>query len=146
LADLFEAKIINVTIARSAPEVYAFAADPANLVKWATGLGSMIEMVAGQLVAQSPRGQVKIRFTPRNELGVLDHYVSPEPGVEIYVPMRVVTNGSGSEVIFTLYRRPGVTAADFQRDAELVHRDLLTLKKLLEEGTGGNRAQDRRPS
>jgi hypothetical protein len=43
---------------------------------------------------------MKFRFVKRNEFGVLDHYVNPAPGVEVYVPMRVLANGSGSEVIF----------------------------------------------
>jgi hypothetical protein len=32
--------------------------------------------------------------------GVLDHYVAPASEMEVYVPMRVQPNGSGSEVIF----------------------------------------------
>lgn len=136
MANLLEAETIAVAIARTPPEVYEFVADPANLPRWATGLGSSVEMVGGELLAQSPQGPVKIRFAPRNALGVLDHYVSLASGEEIYVPMRVVANGSGSEVLLTIYHRPGVTAADFQRDLEWVRRDLLALQKLLEEEPG----------
>jgi len=41
----------------------------------------------------------------------------------------VVPNGTGSELMFTLFERPGMTLAE---DARLVERDLRTLKTLLE--------------
>jgi len=79
-----------------------------------------------------PQGQVNVRFVPRNTMGVMDHFVSSAPGVEIYVPMRIVANGSGSEVIFTLFRMPGMTDEEFTADAGMVERDLATLKKVME--------------
>ena len=39
---------------------------------------------------------------------------------------------TGSEVIFTLFRLPGMTDEAFARDAEWVERDLRALKALLE--------------
>jgi hypothetical protein len=38
--------------------------------------------------------------------------------------------------VFTLFRRPGVTAAQFANDAKAVEKDLKTLKRLLETGAG----------
>jgi hypothetical protein len=46
--------------------------------------------------------------------------------------MRVVPNGSGSEVIFILFRQPGISDARYAEDMKLVDRDLRTLKELLE--------------
>jgi hypothetical protein len=46
--------------------------------------------------------------------------------------MRVIANGTGSEVLFTLFRLPDMTAEAFARDAEWVERDLKALKALLE--------------
>jgi hypothetical protein len=63
----------------------------------------------------------------------LDHTVVPAPGVEIHVPLRVVANGdAGSEVLLTLFRRPGVSDEEFAADAGWVSRDLRALKALLE--------------
>lgn len=87
-------------------------------------------------VLETPQGPVKIRFAEKNEYGVLDHYVSPAPGVEIYVPMRVVANGSGSEVLFTLFHSPGMSEEAFAEDACMVERDLRGLKSMLERGEG----------
>jgi hypothetical protein len=46
--------------------------------------------------------------------------------------MRVVPNGAGSTVIFTLLRSPGVSEAKVAEDATWVEKDLVTLKGLLE--------------
>ena len=75
---------------------------------------------------------MKVRFTERNGFGVLDHYVIPEPGPKIYIPMRVISNGTGSEVLFTLFRLSEMSDEKFAEDAEWVKRDLNALKILLE--------------
>ncbi len=128
-----EVRHISVTIQRSPSDVYAFVSDPANLPLWAAGLSGSIENVGGEWVADSPMGKVKIRFAPRNELGVLDHDVVLETGATFHNPMRVVANGEGSEVVFTLFRQPGMTDAAFASDASSVARDLGELKRLLEQ-------------
>jgi hypothetical protein len=51
----------------------------------------------------------------------------------VYVPLRVVPNGSGSELTFTLFRQPGMTVQKFKEDAEWVLRDLTKLKAVLEK-------------
>jgi len=76
---------------------------------------------------------MRIRFAGHNEFGVLDHYVSPAPGLEISVPMRVVPNGTGSEVTFTLFQLPEMSGEQYAEDIRLVERDLGTLKHVLEE-------------
>jgi hypothetical protein len=128
----FETRLISIFIARGPQEVYDFVSDPANLSRWASGLGTSIKNVNGEWVAETPNGPVKVRFAPRNDLGVLDHYVTVAPGVVVYVPMRVVPNGSGSELQFTLFRQPDMMDQKFQEDAEWVLRDLTRLKTLLE--------------
>ena len=82
---------------------------------------------------ETPQGPVKIRFAEKNDFGVLDHYVTTAQGVEIYVPMRVVPNGFGSEVIFTLFKTPEMSDQRFAEDAGMVERDLKTLKSVLEK-------------
>ena len=86
----------------------------------------------GEWVAETPDGTVQVRFTERNEFGVLDHWVSPEPGLQIYIPMRVISNGSGCELIFTLFRLSVLSEEKFAADAAWIMRDLASLKNLLE--------------
>ena len=129
---LQEVRHISVSVNRSPQEVYDFASNPENLPKWATGLGGSIKNVNGEWIADAPLGKVKIRFAERNTYGVLDHDVILESGVQIHNPMRVVPNGRGSEVIFTLLRQPDMSDGKFSEDAKWVEKDLKILKSLLD--------------
>src|SRR5688572_20080934 len=123
------AKIISIAIARSPASVYAFAANAANLPKWASGLsGATIKRVGGSWLADSPMGKVKIKFAAKNSFGILDHEVTTQDGTTFYNPMRVQPNGEGSEVTFTLYRLPKVSAKAYAKDAKAIRRDLAQLK------------------
>ena len=74
---------------------------------------------------------MRIRFTGRNAFGVMDHRVDLGTCPEVHVPMRVVPNGAGAEVLVTLFRRPGMSDEAFAADAAWVQRDLLALEALL---------------
>ncbi|AXK39256.1 SRPBCC family protein [Crenobacter cavernae] len=128
-----EAKTISVTIERAPGEVYAFLCAPENFPRWASGLCQSIAPAGSAWLAETPNGPMTVRFTPRNDFGVVDHRVDPSPDVEIYVPMRVLANGDGSEVIFTLFRLTGMSDTQFAEDLRWVERDLKALKALLEE-------------
>ena len=123
---------LGVAIARDWRDVYEFAADPMNLPRWASGLGSAPRRVGGEWEVDGPEGPVKIRFAPRNDFGVLDHHVVVTPGNEVYVPLRVIANGAGCEVVLTLFRPAGMTDEKFEADAAWVERDLAMLKRVME--------------
>ena len=123
---------LSIFINRDAKDVYNFVCVPENFPRWASGLGKSLKKIGGEWIAETPEGPVRVKFTERNEFGVLDHWVSPKPGLQIYIPMRVIANGNGCELIFTLFRLPHMTDEKFSADAEWVMRDLTTLKNLLE--------------
>lgn len=128
-----ESRHLSIRVDRTAADVYAFASNPANLPAWAHGLGTSIEKRADHWVAESsPMGRVTVTFTPPNDLGVLDHDVTLPSGETVHNPVRVIADGTASEVVFTLRRQPGTTDADFERDAGMVAADLARLKELLE--------------
>ena len=131
------ARNISVSIERDWREVYEFAHLPENFPRWATGLAAFLRKDGEQWVTDTPEGEVRVRFTPRNDFGVLDHFVTLATGVQIHVPLRVVANGSGSEVILTLFLLPGMTDEIVERDADLVSNDLRALKRLLESSGDG---------
>ncbi|WPB76027.1 SRPBCC family protein [Archangium violaceum] len=123
---------LRIGIARPLDAVYAFVSNPMNLPRWAKGLGGSVVRDGEQWLVQTPQGPARLRFAPPNPFGVLDHYVSPAPGIEVYVPLRVIAHGTASEVVFTLFRQPGMTDAQFAQDAAMVEQDLAALKALLE--------------
>lgn len=126
------ARHIGITIERSADEVYAFLAEPLNFPKWAEGLGHSFSLVEGMTwSAQTPMGPMRIAFSEPNAYGIVDHTLIPADGPSMLNPMRVMPNGSGSEVVFTLFQRDMSDEA-MARDAAMVARDLVALKALLE--------------
>ena len=112
-----EARNITVSIDCRFQQAYDFLSVPENFPKW---------------VAATVHGPMKVRFSERNAFGVLDHSVIPRDGAEIYVPLRVVANGSGCELTLTLFRLPGTVEEQLSADAQLVLRDLNAAKNLLE--------------
>ena len=127
-----QSRNLSIYINRSVRVVYEFVSIPENFRLWASGLGKSLKKVKDEWYAETPDGPATIRFSERNEFGVLDHWVYLKPGVRIYIPMRVIQNGSGSELIFTLQRLHGISDEKFAADAEWVMRDLTSLKSLLE--------------
>jgi hypothetical protein len=112
--------------------VYGFVSNPENLSKWATAFCKSVRKSNADWIVDTPQGPMKVRFVEKNDFGVLDHYVNPASGVEVYVPMRVLSNGSGSEVVFTLFRLPDMSDEKHAEDVGLIERDLRTLKNVLE--------------
>lgn len=115
---LLQARHVSVSIDRAPAQVYAFAADVANLPRWASGLANF---------------SGSVRFVEANSFGVLDHDVELASGQTVHNAMRVVPNAGGSEVTFTLLRRAEMSEQDFAADAATVQADLVELKRLLEE-------------
>ena len=133
----FRSKHVSVSIDRPAGEVYEFASNPENWPQWAAGLSVSMENVHDEWIAESPIGSVKVEFSAKNEFGILDHCVTLPSGETVYNPMRVFPNDAGSEMTFTIYQRPNVSAEMFADDAKAVTRDLETLKELLERQPNG---------
>ena len=127
-----ESRHLAISIDRPADVVYRYARDPAHLPVWAAGLAGGIRRERGEWVADSPMGRVVVRFVPVNEYGVLDHDVVLPTGEMVTNPLRVLADGDGAEVVFTLRRRPGMTDEEWTADAAAITTDLATLKRVLE--------------
>ena len=127
-----ESRHVSAHIERPFAEVYAYASDPTNMPAWAPGLLTSIEWVDGRWIAESGMGRLVLEFAPPNPFGVVDHDVTVPSGETFHNPMRVLPDGDGCEIVFTVRRQPSMTDAEFERDAGAVQADLDTLKRLLE--------------
>lgn len=125
-------RTLSVWIDRDPDAVYAFLSVPENFMRWASGLAGSLAREGDGWVAETPEGTMPVRFTPPNPFRIADHWVIPPAGPEIAIPIRVLANGSGSEVTLHLFHLPEMDDARFARDAEWVERDLATLKRVLE--------------
>jgi hypothetical protein len=127
------ARIVHITIRRDWRDVYDFAGKPENMPLWASGLASGLEPDGDDWIAHGPLGSVRVSFVTPNEFGVIDHTVMIESGLRVYNALRIVPNGDGCEVMFTLLRLPGMTDEQFAADAAHVQKDLASLKSLMEK-------------
>jgi Polyketide cyclase / dehydrase and lipid transport len=127
---------VSVWVEAAPDVVYAIAADPAQLPRWASGLAQgALRQTADGWVADSPMGEVVIEFAPANEFGVLDHVVRMPSGEAVYNPMRVLPAGQNEprcELVFTVRQRAGMTDEEFDSDAATVAADLDRLRQLAE--------------
>lgn len=121
-----------MVIDRPIDDVYAYASDPGNLARWAPGLGHDLVEVDGRWFVESDSGRMQVEFAPRNQFGVVDHWVTQPDNTVVYVPFRVIAWDLHSEVVFSLRRDDKVSDAEFERDAGLVMADLARLKLILE--------------
>lgn len=130
---MLPARTYSVTINHEWQTLYERIWRPEFFQKWASGLAeSGLREEGGQWLADGQDGPIRIRFTPHNEHGVMDHFVDQGDGAEIYIPLRVVQNGAGAEIMLTLYRQPDVDDDRFAGDIKWVNRDLKALKGLIE--------------
>lgn len=128
------ARIIHRTIQRDWRAVYAFAAKPENMPLWASGLASGLTHDGDDWIADGgPIGVVRVRFAPQNDFGVIDHTVTLPSGIKVENALRIVPNGDGAEVMFTLLRQAYMDDMAFEQDAAHVARDIDALARLMEE-------------
>ena len=127
-------KTFSISINRPVDEVYEFLLDPTNLLKWVfIGHGRMRHLKDRDWEVETTVGRRVLRFAERMPLGVLDHYALLSENAEPHpIPMRVVANGEGTELIYTSFQRPGMSELEWKSVIEWVTVDLLALKSLLE--------------
>lgn len=129
-----KAQTISLTIDAPAARVYAFASREENLPRWVPSFFRRVWHDEGEWRVDSPLGPATVAFAPENPFGVLDHRVRLASGAVFFNPMRVVPNGDGCELMFTLFQSEGISDEDFTRDAALVRADFEVLRRLMEAG------------
>jgi len=131
---LMPARTVSVSIARTPEAVYAYARDVRNLPHWAPGFAKAVHQGESGWEVETADGPVGFEFVPPNDLGVLDHRVLGGDAPAVWNHMRVIGNGDGAEVLFTLFQPIGMTEEEFAKDLGLVESDLQTLQRLLQVG------------
>ena len=132
MGGVLKSRTLTISIACHPRAVYEFVSNLENLPAWAKTFCRSVKRVGSEWIVETPQGSVKMRIAGNNEAGILDHSVIPAPGVEVLVPMRVVPNGAGSEMLFTLFQLPGMSDEQYAEDLGFVEQDLRSLQTLLE--------------
>lgn len=130
---ILPARTFSVSIRKDWQALYEQIWRPDFFPKWASGLAQSDLRQDGDLwCADGAEGPIRVRFTPYNDFGVMDHFVDTGDGGLVHVPLRVIRNGDGAEVMLTLFRQPGMDDERFAADTKWVNRDLKALKTLVE--------------
>ena len=124
------AEVIHVSILAPPGQVTAFLVDVHNWMTWAPWIRSVHRSSDRGWTLTTDAGPLALRFVEQNALGVLDHEVTLASGATTLNSMRVLPNGSGSELIMVVFQSADVSADQFARDVEAVRDDLARIKTL----------------
>ena len=129
--------VVTVTVDAPFAAVAAYLADPSHNHEWATEFfsGPLRPTGAGEYVADVPMmgGPVRYRQDADPTRGIIDVYLAPE-GANFGppLPVRVVPNGDGADVLYVLARFPGTPEEAWQAGLASMRRELGHLKAQLE--------------
>jgi hypothetical protein len=132
-----QTQVVKVTIDKPVDEVTRYVADPLSAHEWATEFfaGPLEHAQGGDFVATVPVMGGEVRYRQEVDLakGVIDVYLAPK-GREFGppLPVRVVPNGGGADVLWTLARFPRTPDEAWQGGLESMARELEQLKQVLE--------------
>ncbi|MFG1174739.1 polyketide cyclase [Erwiniaceae bacterium CAU 1747] len=123
---------LSIAIPRNWVDLYETIWKPEFFPEWVSGLSNTpLEQDGNIWRGKGPQGAINVRFTEHNPYCIMDHYVDTGLSKEIFVPMRIVANGSGSQVLITLFRQPLLSDERFAQELERIRQDLQTLHTLL---------------
>jgi hypothetical protein len=126
------AEVVHISILAPRQQVIAFLSDMHNWKTWAAWIRSVSRSSARDWTLETEAGRMQVRFVEQNSLGVLDHQVTLASGVTVLNSMRVLANGSGSELVMVVFQSPGASTEEFERDVQAVRDDLARIKKVAE--------------
>ena len=129
-------EVIHVSILAPPQQVVDFLADMNNWKTWAPWVRAVSKSSARDWTLDTDADTMNVRFVEGNSLGVLDHTVTLASGISVHNSMRVLPNGSGSELVIVVFQTPPASSDQFERDVQAVRDDLARIKKVLEAMPG----------
>jgi len=135
----FETATVRVSVDRPFDQIVRDLADPIAHTEWATEFfaGQAEPIGRAEVRVDVPRmgGPARMRIAAEPEAGVIDLYLAPEgKPYGVPLPVRVVRNGDGADVLFTLTRFPGMPEALWKEGVESMERELAAFKRRHENG------------
>jgi len=123
------AKTLTASLPHDAQILFARIADPENLPLWHSSFCRSVRKEAGVLLVESPKGPVATRFIRNDHSLVLDILAEVVEGIELTNAIRVLSNGEGSEIVWTLVKPDGVSESIFNEQLRWAGSALHQLRK-----------------
>jgi len=123
---------LSVRIERDVDEVYRFVTDISKLGLWAQGLRSAAWEPSRTAVGESSAGPIEMCFAEQIDFGICDLSITTPDGQVIECPMRVVRDGAGTEVVFTLRADAGADRERREQLSAAIAADLNRLRRAIE--------------
>ena len=112
--------------------VFGFLANPINWPRYAVvNLRSVSPGEHGWFKMVTKFGHGEIRVNPVKELGIIDHDWR-DPQANWTVPARIVGNGDGVTVMFTVFQPPIMTGEQFDQAMKEMDLEMNKLREVLE--------------
>lgn len=129
---MLSSQTLSLAIHRNWVDLYETIWKPEFFPRWASGLSQGPLVQEGNIwKGQGPQGAIKVRFTEHNPFCIMDHWIDGGYSKEIFVPMRIVANQQGSQVLITVFRQPLLSDERYAQELEWVRRDMQALQTLL---------------
>ena len=126
------AAVVHTSIHAPPDDVVGFLSDVENWKTWGPWIRAVARSSPRDWTLETDAGVMKVHFVESNPFGVLDHRVTLASGHTVTNGMRVISNGTGSELVMVLFQYPGISTAEFERDIQAVTDDLARLKTAAE--------------
>lgn len=135
---IFQTKTLTVSIDAPFGKVIADLADPATHPEWATEFfkSAAKKTESGEVLVAAPMmgGTVKFKIEADARQGILDLFLAPEEAdFGAPLPVRLIKNGSGVDVLWTLTRVPGMPDTAWEKCLLSMEKELFALKARHEE-------------
>ena len=123
------AKTLTASLPHDAQALFAWIAEPDNLSRWHSSFCRSVRKTDGALIVESPRGAISTRFIRDDHSLVLDILAEVVEGIELAHALRVLRNGDGSELIWTLVKPDGISDSVFHEQVRWAGSALQNLRK-----------------
>ena len=125
---------VRITIDAPFDKVVSDLADPTSHPEWGTEFfsGSAQPSRGGEVLATVPRmgGEIHMRVDADLAAGRIDLYLAPlDAPFGPPIPVRVIPNADGVDVLFTLARFPSQSDDDWEEGLASMSRELTSLKE-----------------
>ena len=123
---MIRTRTISITVNRNAGDVFDIILQLPSKILLDAKINS-----EGWWLFIGPYGKSKLKFDQNKSLGILDHrYIDHESSWNI--PMRIISNGSSSEVVITFKKPKQLTDVQFDQRMCEINSVVTSMKDILE--------------